>query len=127
MATQGFRTQVAINSLLECSICMEAFKDPRNLSCGHTFCLKCLNQHVEKADNNTQVNCFICRQVTSFPEHDVRNLPKNYIAESFASTLSSTSVCALQESGEMHERVEYFCVVCWKPLCDSCARVHMKH
>ena len=53
-------------SSLECSICLEEFGDndksekaPKVLSCGHTFCCKCIKQKMEK-DNN-QIICSVDR------------------------------------------------------------------
>jgi hypothetical protein len=49
-------------SSLECSICLEEFGDndksekaPKVLSCGHTFCCKCIKQKLVKANN--QIIC----------------------------------------------------------------------
>ena len=53
-------------SSLECSICLEEFGDndksekaPKVLSCGHTFCCKCIKQKMKK-DNN-QIICSVDR------------------------------------------------------------------
>ena len=42
-----------------CAICMESFKIPLTLNCGHTFCEDCLIQY------NTNI-CSICRQEIIF-------------------------------------------------------------
>ena len=35
-----------VSALLECGYCLEKFQNPRNLPCGHTFCLSCLQSQV---------------------------------------------------------------------------------
>ena len=37
----------AIEELLECTICLEQFKNPKMLPCQHTFCENCLQNLVE--------------------------------------------------------------------------------
>ena len=53
-------------SSLECSICLEEFGDndksekaPKVLSCGHTFCCKCIKQKMKKDKN--QIICSVDR------------------------------------------------------------------
>ena len=54
-----------------CQICAEVYKDPRVLSCGHTFCYQCIVQLKKRA-------CPYCRSVFTLPADGVHGLPKNY-------------------------------------------------
>ena len=47
---------------LTCPICLEIYKHPRNLLCGHCFCTTCL--FMIKIDNS--IICPICRNPTTF-------------------------------------------------------------
>ena len=107
-----------VNSLLECSICLQVFQDPRILSCGHTFCLQCIQ-------NTNNRLCSLCKSEWSLPTIGLKGLPKNYIAESFVTSLSAVSRCALTEN-TVHGAVEFFCVDCWEPLCKECAHGHTR-
>ena len=49
-----------LKSLLECSICLETFEDPRTLPCLHSFCKNCLENFVE-GKRNDELNCPVCR------------------------------------------------------------------
>ena len=70
---------------MECSICMEAFTDPRILSCGHSFCLNCLQRQFK--DN--MLVCSICRMITSV--NRIEDLTKNF-------SLSGVEIKRLQDS-----------------------------
>uniref|UniRef100_A0A6B2LKS1 RING-type domain-containing protein n=1 Tax=Arcella intermedia TaxID=1963864 RepID=A0A6B2LKS1_9EUKA len=52
---------------LECPICLDLFKDPRMLPCGHTFCFKCV-QPIQP------LSCPLCR--APCPTHPAQ-LPPN--------------------------------------------------
>tara|TARA_E500000178_G_scaffold92332_1_gene91360 strand:- start:191 stop:682 length:492 start_codon:yes stop_codon:yes gene_type:complete len=47
---------------LTCPICLEIYKHPRNLLCGHSFCTTCL--FMIKVNNS--IICPICRNPTTF-------------------------------------------------------------
>ena len=75
-------------SSLVCGVCMQLFLDPRMLSCGHTFCRKCLQTQVAKRMSETEdkIVCALCRQVT---ESEVCRLQKTLaIADCVASILT---------------------------------------
>ena len=63
---------------LTCSICWNVFTDPKMLSCGHSFCSKCLYDYIKsvsKSKARDGFDCPICRftyQIDSNPE-DVVN------------------------------------------------------
>ena len=49
-----------LKRLLECSICLETFDDPRTLLCLHSFCKKCLENFVN-GKSVDELNCPVCR------------------------------------------------------------------
>ena len=68
-----------IASLLECGICLEEYKDPRVLPCVHSFCLRCLKQHISATkDTDNSVHCPKCRDKFTPPEGDAEEFPKNF-------------------------------------------------
>jgi hypothetical protein len=48
--------------IISCPICLEYYKHPRNLNCGHSFCTTCL--HLIKI--NEEIVCPLCRTITKF-------------------------------------------------------------
>ena len=60
---------------LECPICIELFQLPIVLSCGHTFCRKCINTHKENCHK-----CPICRKLISwgYPCFTLKSIIEKY-------------------------------------------------
>ncbi|CAL8349801.1 unnamed protein product [Lota lota] len=47
-----------------CSVCLETMKDPATLPCGHSYCLRCIQGHWDRENNNnSSYSCPQCRQV----------------------------------------------------------------
>ncbi len=62
--------------IISCAICLEKFKHPRNLECGHSFCTTCL--HMIKI--NDEIVCPLCRKITTFNSDKLLiDLPLNNI------------------------------------------------
>ena len=59
----------------QCQYCDNIYKDPRILSCLHSYCLQCITKlHVE---NIASITCPTCNQSTTIPDEDVSSLPRN--------------------------------------------------
>ena len=112
----GAKIHIAVNSLLECSICLQILQDPRNLPCGHTFCLQC----IKKTNNRL---CSLCKREWSLPANGWQGLPKNFIVENCITSLPSISHCAVAGNSS-HGAVKFLCIDCWDPLCDKCGQGH---
>ena len=70
--------QKEIDQLLECPICFEQIKEPKMLTCQHTFCLKpCLKNMTRRITYlgvhvSLKVKCAICRKEHQFDSfHDI--------------------------------------------------------
>ena len=71
----------------ECDICMEFLNNPRALTCGHVFCLDCL----EKLERKKTITCPQCRKDTEIPvglqvKHLPKKLPKKSTTGKYLST-----------------------------------------
>ena len=59
----------------QCSLCESEFDDLRQLACTHSFCLKCLRQHLVKQPNKKGVVCPQCKKRSRIPEGKLECLP----------------------------------------------------
>ncbi|XP_078674717.1 uncharacterized protein LOC144912855 [Branchiostoma floridae x Branchiostoma belcheri] len=118
---------------LECTICLEPFKDPKILPCIHTFCKDCLEKFVAKqSDVKDKFPCPTCRTDTLFPEGGVTGLKNNFFVLSLRDTIDAHKSLVSKEDDKVpcdncEEHVANFgCVVCEEFLCDECARGHRR-
>ena len=130
MATGGAAGEEELYSfeLFECSICLESLinKQPRLLSCGHTFCTPCLQQ---LSAGNT-VYCPKCRTPTQLPPEGVHDLPKNTDISKMREReqeLSSRNENFCQICRKQNAKVEFLCTVCPRgQICRVCYNKHQR-
>ena len=111
-----------MRELLECSICSDIFEDPRQLSCVHTFCLRCLEGIVRHNQQVKDVICPLCRNVSKLPTQGVQSLQKNlFIAKVKEVLLISRPHCDICE-GEDASLDLFYCIDCKQRFCGKCRR-----
>ena len=116
MATGG-----ATADHLHCSVCLEHYKgrNPRLLSCHHSFCDGCLSELVKQG----QISCPSCREMTAVKDGDVTNLTMNFHLLPF-----------LEETRSFEKKCQFCnlsvailkCEECTQVLCQDCSESHSK-
>ena len=66
---------------LICPICLDVLKEPKFLSCLHTFCCQCLHKITNQQPKDNIV-CPTCRGETPFPSNGVDHLKTNFFVNS---------------------------------------------
>lgn len=106
-----------MDSHLTCAICLEHFKVPVTLSCGHSFCQTCINQTWDSKNECDDYQCPYCS--CRFPSRPM--LKRNVSLSSVLSEAANRSACreTLPRAGE-GARAMQLCQRHKKPLVYYC-------
>jgi len=122
---------------LNCTVCLETFKDPKVLPCLHTFCTGCLGRILSSSTNSSpgvsatasNLTCPQCRAEHAIPEGGVENFLTNFsiadlvqIAE-LKEQGGGATVCEECDSGEP---ASAHCTQCCSYICEYCSGAHKK-
>ncbi|XP_061433904.1 E3 ubiquitin-protein ligase TRIM11-like [Lethenteron reissneri] len=114
----------SVDSELCCSICLDTFVCPSTLSCGHSFCLRCLEAAWETASS---FSCPQCR--ANFPVRPQlkRNVALANLAEEFrvGDGMATAVVCDI--CGDGHTPAVKTCLRCEMSYCFSHYKPHVEN
>ena len=87
------------------------------ITCGHTFCLDCLERKKEKSsETQIRIKCFICSVVTT--TETIENLPKNM---AILENKEKKNITQKESLCDLHSKeIEAFCDNDKTMLCVSC-------
>ncbi|KAK3104166.1 hypothetical protein FSP39_024986 [Pinctada imbricata] len=118
------------DEFLTCTICMGIYRDPKILSCLHSFCKKCIERHLEGSNNENVITCPHCHEITLLHEDGIQRLKNNYFIQNLIIFNESTSArfgernCSycvlLQKKNPAHGK----CLTCGDFLCLECFGRH---
>lgn len=80
----------SITEQLECAICHDTLREPRDLDCSHTFCRECLVQYARSMKFKGAMLCPMCRKTTPIPVGGISALKSNILLRNLIDTLSSS-------------------------------------
>ena len=125
--------QGVLEAALECPVCAELEGIPKQLTCGHTLCLGCIEKLLKVARqtevNANHIKCPLCREDIKMPSSGPSGLKNNFTILQLRETLKtagkseSTKFC---EFCEISEKATRYCKDCQQYLCNSCAEEHLK-
>ncbi|KAK6194987.1 hypothetical protein SNE40_000509 [Patella caerulea] len=109
-----------------CSICLNDFKQPKIIDCGHTFCLTCLEDYINKVSSNNMSHCPLCRHDFHIPECGLGEFKSNLdidIEQELLSGINTDKIppCEVCKTGV---NSEFKCEDCEQYLCSSCRKMH---
>ena len=116
-----------------CSICLDTYTDPKILSCFHTFCCKCLEEHARKTHRQGKFRCPECQAEIDLPEGNrFDRLPTSFHQNTLIGLLETEDREALLRppfcSQHKNERLRYFCSTCEACICPVClVKNHRRH
>lgn len=119
-----------------CSLCRQTFRKPKVLSCLHTFCYECLNEHISKdleSLKHNQFSCPSCDTTMQLPAvvtdgHYADNLKDDQFMATFVELKKaieegkSCDICVRQEQTVAAVK---WCSDCNDALCQACSQVHL--
>ena len=121
--------------LFDCSICLQLLEDPVTTTCGHSYCMKCVNAFWDSNnDRGRRFSCPQCRQ-TFFPrpvlkrntllaalikEHKEENDPNAAAGDTYADPGDvQCDVCTGRK-----RKASMFCLVCLASYCETHLKPH---
>ena len=112
---------------LECSLCFDLMKEPKLLSCTHTFCKGCLGQLYQCQRRGDQISCPVCRQTTRLQNGDVSRLQTNVPIKAMIGDVKSAKRNCTLCGPETKSIATAYCQMCVEYICDVCLEAHGKY
>lgn len=122
--------------LLECSICLEQYDNPKLLACAHSFCKRCLEDIVKfNGDGSASITCPLrCTEETQISEnstvndlkscYDIKNIIDAIAKRKGKKTITASHVCTDEgciSSGRNEMISMYFKQLL---MCTKCYNIH---
>ena len=114
---------------LECSICLDTYNEPKTISCLHTFCCQCLENHARASHKQGKFRCPECQAQIDLPEGNrFKSLPSSFFHNSLLSLLAVRRTCdgsnitcshCKKNNSQMH-----YCFDCGRFMCPDCYNAH---
>ncbi|XP_033726376.1 tripartite motif-containing protein 3-like [Pecten maximus] len=117
--------QDKLEELTTCPICKERFKQPKILSCHHTFCFQCLQSYFMQTPEESSP-CPLCRCLFFPPKGDVSNLPTSTFMQDVVMMIERKSPIMKKHCTvcKTTKNAGYMCVECDVQMCESCKDTH---
>ena len=115
---------------VSCSVCSDLFTDPKQLSCLHSFCLKCVNQWYETCGGGDAIKCPKCQTLSRIPASgDLKDLPTSFYLNGFIDVLAIKECKNTQLTcGNCDKKSSEasYCFQCCIFYCEECLMFHSK-
>ena len=113
---------------VSCSVCMQLYREPKQLPCLHIFCLECLNNIVRTSARHGKIKCPLCQIEVAVPERGtMKTLPSCFYLKNMLDILAikecSTSKVTCGNCEKKSEEASY-CFHCGGFWCNACLDAH---
>nr|XP_054773661.1 tripartite motif-containing protein 45-like [Lytechinus pictus] len=117
---------------LICPLCLDIFDEPTILTCGHTFCRKCLKKYDLTHQDIDHMVCPLCREITKLSANRVDDLRLNVsingcVDDYHAKCGGMNAVLELRPkctACKLQQDAVSFCRTCNNYICDKCLQPH---
>lgn len=108
---------------LRCGQCLKPYRDPRLLNCLHSFCLDCVQEHVNKNKWKRSMLCPLCQKEMLIPKEGLGTIARDFYikARQEVGKLTTTSECDMCQENEF---AKSRCLNCDVNLCKTCKGKH---
>ncbi|XP_048741154.2 probable E3 ubiquitin-protein ligase MID2 [Ostrea edulis] len=127
-----------VGDTFRCPICLEEVRNPKYLSCFHTFCETCIQTYISstaaRKDNETlkTIECPVCRKRIEAPNNDITSeewalaLPPNKLIASMSvdPKKEEHKFCMFCKRNNKSVTAEHWCKSCMESICDDCKCFH---
>ncbi|XP_068121855.1 E3 ubiquitin/ISG15 ligase TRIM25-like [Hyperolius riggenbachi] len=114
-----------VTAELRCSICMEIYRDPVTLPCGHNFCRGCITQAWDHQKHLREYKCPECQRLYRKRPELVRNTTLHNICEAFhAMETDQVQTGVFCNYCDFPVPATKYCLQCETSLCDHHLRKH---
>ncbi|XP_039621247.1 uncharacterized protein LOC120536813 [Polypterus senegalus] len=118
--------------MFTCSVCMQDMEDPVSLSCGHNYCMKCINTYWEHTDGIYM--CPECREVFALKPKLKKNTKLADVIKIFKGIKSKPISCEIAGQGdvtcdicpEKKMKAIILCVTCRASYCEKHIQPHFE-
>ena len=115
---------------VSCLVCSDLFTDPKQLSCLHSFCLKCVKQWYETCGGGDAIKCPKCQTLSRIPASgDLEDLPTSFYLNGFIDVLAIKECKNTQLTcGNCDKKSSEasYCFQCCIFYCEECLLCHNK-
>ncbi|XP_071821424.1 uncharacterized protein [Apostichopus japonicus] len=116
------------DTFFECSICLDLFKEPKQLPCLHRFCKQCLEPILEGQVGTFE--CPLCKDVCKIPNNRIDGFKTDFHMKSMLQFIQLQKTFENKEERECigceeKLKVTAYCFMCKEFLCVQCYQFHL--
>jgi len=97
-----------LREIVRCPICLDDLRNPKLLSCLHSFCLQCLQQHWEAEKRGAKVECPVCWKRLLIPIAGLDALTDNFLLKDLIDARDASNMDLEKKFGELEENATEF-------------------